>query len=217
MVARRTVRRLRGALCRAAAALRALRHRPGAGRAGLRRLPARAAAFRTHGLRGRLRISLGPSDRATSSSTAGSSSPGRWPALLAHRGARGRVALAAARAAGAAGGRAAARARLQPGLGAGAPLAAALGLAADAELLAATDRHRAPGRARPRAARDATCAARSRSTRAGARALQGAPVALVDDVMTTGATAREAAAALLRAGAAAVDVWVAGAHAAPGR
>ena len=36
----------------------------------------------------------------------------------------------------------------------------------------------------------------------------GRRVALVDDVLTTGATAREAAHALLRAGAAAVDVWV---------
>jgi ComF family protein len=39
-------------------------------------------------------------------------------------------------------------------------------------------------------------------------AVQGRRVALVDDVMTTGATAREAAQTLLGAGAAAVDLWM---------
>ncbi len=38
--------------------------------------------------------------------------------------------------------------------------------------------------------------------------LQGSAVALVDDVMTTGATVREAARVLLQSGAASVDVWV---------
>ncbi|HSB99637.1 MAG TPA: phosphoribosyltransferase family protein, partial [Burkholderiaceae bacterium] len=42
----------------------------------------------------------------------------------------------------------------------------------------------------------------------GRPALQGRRVALVDDVLTTGATAHAAALALRRAGAAAVDVWV---------
>jgi ComF family protein len=39
-------------------------------------------------------------------------------------------------------------------------------------------------------------------------ALQGRHVAVIDDVMTTGATAEEASRALLRAGAARVDLWV---------
>ena len=47
-------------------------------------------------------------------------------------------------------------------------------------------------------------------------ALRQAHVALVDDVMTTGATVREAAAALRRAGAAAVQVWVLARTPAPG-
>ncbi len=38
--------------------------------------------------------------------------------------------------------------------------------------------------------------------------VQGRRVVLVDDVMTSGATAREAASTMLRAGAAAVDLWM---------
>jgi ComF family protein len=45
--------------------------------------------------------------------------------------------------------------------------------------------------------------------------LQGAHVALVDDVMTSGATLREATLALQRAGAARVDAWVLARTAAP--
>jgi ComF family protein len=47
-------------------------------------------------------------------------------------------------------------------------------------------------------------------------ALQGTRVALVDDVMTTGATLGEAAAALRRAGVAAVEVWALARTPAPG-
>ena len=47
-------------------------------------------------------------------------------------------------------------------------------------------------------------------------ALHNTRVALVDDVMTTGATLREAAAALRRAGVAAVEAWVLARTAAPG-
>lgn len=45
-------------------------------------------------------------------------------------------------------------------------------------------------------------------TPAGRRLLAGASVALVDDVLTTGATAAELAAVLRQAGASEVQVWV---------
>jgi ComF family protein len=47
--------------------------------------------------------------------------------------------------------------------------------------------------------------------------VQGRHLALVDDVMTTGATAQEAAAVLLAAGAVRVDLWIVARTPAPGR
>jgi ComF family protein len=86
------------------------------------------------------------------------------------------------------------------------PVAAALGIAADATLLsrpldtgpqAELDRHQRLLNLRTAFMVDPARRAEIRSRR----------VALVDDVMTTGATVREASATLLRAGAASVQVW----------
>ncbi len=74
---------------------------------------------------------------------------------------------------------------------------------------AAHARHAAPDRACRWTGARPTCAAPSRSSRCAAREIAGrASVALVDDVMTTGATAAEMARVLLHAGARSVQVWV---------
>ena len=65
-----------------------------------------------------------------------------------------------------------------------------------------------PQTALDRAARLANLRAAFHLPPAARAAVAGRRVALVDDVATTGTTLREAAAALRRAGAAAVDGWV---------
>ncbi|CAD5372671.1 Competence protein F [Rubrivivax sp. A210] len=86
-------------------------------------------------------------------------------------------------------------------------LAAALGLPAHGDLLQRTldTAHQA---GLPRTERQRNLAGAFMVDPRRRNALQGRALALVDDVMTTGATLREAAAQLLRAGAASVQVWV---------
>ena len=174
--------------------------------------------FERSGLRRRLRLSLGRPDRRLQVPRPRSNWPARW--RRAWRGPRRRagrrrrrdlllpVPLAPARLA---------RARLQPGLGTGAPRrprAAAAGRAPTC--CCAPARHAAPGRpaARASAQRNLRGAFMVEPRRARRRCA-GRHVALVDDVMTTGATAREAArgAAARRRGAR--RRVGAGAHAAP--
>ena len=86
-------------------------------------------------------------------------------------------------------------------------LAAACGTAARAEVLVRRfDAAPQAGLTRPERLANARGSFRV-GVREAAR-LRGCQVALVDDVMTTGATAREAASVLLASGAGGVDVWV---------
>ncbi len=82
-----------------------------------------------------------------------------------------------------------------------------LALPARCELLL-RPRETAPQADLPRVARLANLRSAFAVAAPAPAALAGRRVALVDDVLTTGATARAAARVLLDAGAAAVDVWV---------
>lgn len=86
-------------------------------------------------------------------------------------------------------------------------LAARCGLKADPGLLTRC-RDTPPQSGLDRRAREANLRAALLATPGREAAIAGRAVALVDDVMTTGATAAAAAAALTRAGAASVSIWV---------
>lgn len=86
-------------------------------------------------------------------------------------------------------------------------LAPALGLRADAHLLIRV-REGAPQQGQGRAARLANLSGAFGVAPGGEALLRGRDLILVDDVMTTGATLREAACTLLDAGAGSVQAWV---------